>query len=115
MQHYHIRSLTFIQSIQCTLSLTGSTLDIIWPSVRAYDTKNNKELHINPTFSLSYMNARRRQRTLAAKYQANPFISHKGLTSFIPLCSDNCDHFIPALQPTDNIPVESPHHVLPEH
>ena len=116
MQHYHIHSPTFIHSIQCTLSLTGSTLDIIWPNVRIYDTKNNEELYINTTFSLTYMNARRIQRILAAKYQAYPFISHKGLTSFIPLCSDNCDHLIPALQqPSNNMPVDSPHHVLPEH
>ena len=116
MQHYHIHSPTFIQSIQYTLSLTGSTLDIIWPNVRVYDTKNNNELHINTTFSLNYIKSRRIQRILAAKYQAYPFISKKGLTAFIPLCSNNSDHFTPALQqPSDNIPVDSPHHVLPEH
>ena len=85
MQHYHIHSPTFIQSIQCALSTAGATLDIIWPNVCVYYTKNDKELHINTTFSLNYIKDRRTQRILAAKYQVYPFISIKGLTSFIPL------------------------------
>ena len=99
---YHIHSQTFIQNIQLTLSLTGSSVEILLPEFRVYDSKNNKELHINTIFSLNYLTAIRVQRILAGKYEAFPFISHKGLTSFIPLCSENCDHLTPSLQQPPN-------------
>ena len=102
MQRYHIHSPTFIQNIQLNLSLTGSSVEILWPEFRIYDTQNNKELQINTIFSLNYITARRVQRILAGKYEAFPFISHKGLTSFIPLCSENCDHLNPSFQQSPN-------------
>ena len=102
MQQYHIHSPTIIQSIQLTMSLTRSSVEILWPEFRVYDSKNNKELHINTIVSLNYLTARRIQRILAGKYEAFPFISHTGLTSFIPLCSENCDHLTLSQQQATN-------------